>query len=462
MNKLRRRRIPALRRTIGFVFQDFRLIPSMTVYENVAFVLRVIDAPTKYIRKRVPYVIGLVGLQDKTNAYPDELSGGEKQRVAIARALVNDPQLIIADEPTGNIDPELSYEIVELLQGINDIGTTILMVTHEHSLVRQFGGRIINIDQGQIVFDEVIGGNLSMKVSGFKYLVGQGVENIWKNRMMAFASFCVLLVSLLLVGMSVLFYMNLTSMIGGVEDKNEVIIYMDEGTTDQQLADFQSELSQIKNISSITFYSKEQAFEDLKNSMSDYEVLFDSLGDDNPLIDGYRIRIDDISQISTTITQIEQLDHIYSIRAPMDFVNVLTEVRKIVTVVFGVIIAALIVISVVIVSNATKASVFARREEIQIMKYVGATNAFIRIPFFVEGMITGLFAGAVALAITWFGYDSLVGLLTGQVDFLSVIGMGSIIPFRALAWKVALAYLVTGTLFGAFGSMISMRKHLNV
>ena len=160
LNKLRRRRIPALRRTIGFVFQDFRLIPSMTVYENVAFVLRVIDAPTKYIRKRVPYVIGLVGLQDKTYAYPDELSGGEKQRVAIARALVNDPQLIIADEPTGNIDPELSYEIVELLQGINDIGTTILMVTHEHSLVRQFGGRIINIDQGQIVFDEVIGGNL--------------------------------------------------------------------------------------------------------------------------------------------------------------------------------------------------------------------------------------------------------------------------------------------------------------
>ena len=146
----------------------------------------------------------------------------------------------------------------------------------------------------------------------------------------------------------------------------------------------------------------------------------------------------------------------------MDFVNVLTEVRKIVTVVFGVIIAALVVISVVIVSNATKASVFARREEIQIMKYVGATNSFIRIPFFVEGMITGLLAGGVALAITWFGYDSLVGLLTGQVEFLSVIGMGSIIPFRALAWKVALAYLLSGTLFGAFGSMISMRKQFRM
>lgn len=159
LSNLRKKRIPEFRRTIGFVFQDFRLIPSMTVYENIAFVLRVIDAPRKYIRKRVPYVISLVGLQDKANSYPNQLSGGEQQRVAIARALVNDPQLIIADEPTGNIDPELSYEIVELLKGINECGTTILMVTHEHDLVRHFGGRIININSGEIVFDEVIGGN---------------------------------------------------------------------------------------------------------------------------------------------------------------------------------------------------------------------------------------------------------------------------------------------------------------
>lgn len=158
LNKLKRRKIPEFRRTLGFVFQDFRLIPSMTVYENIAFVLRVIDAPAKYIRKRVSYVISLVGLHAKTNSYPDELSGGEKQRVAIARALVNDPQLIIADEPTGNIDPELSYEIVELLKSINDQGTTILMVTHEHDLVRHFGGRIISITEGEIVFDEVITG----------------------------------------------------------------------------------------------------------------------------------------------------------------------------------------------------------------------------------------------------------------------------------------------------------------
>jgi len=158
LDALKKREIPKLRRTIGIVFQDFRLISSMTVYENIAFVLRVIDAPPKYIRKRVPYVMNLVGLKGKAKAHPDELSGGESQRVAIARALVNDPKLLIADEPTGNIDPELSYGIVDLLKSINMQGTTVMMVTHEHELVKRFGGRIINIEGGQIVFDDIMEG----------------------------------------------------------------------------------------------------------------------------------------------------------------------------------------------------------------------------------------------------------------------------------------------------------------
>lgn len=158
LSKLKSRKVPELRRTIGVVFQDFRLIPNLTVYDNIAFALRAIDAPTKYIRSRVPYVISLVGLANKAKAYPSDLSGGEQQRVALARALVNDPMLIIADEPTGNIDPERSYEIVDLLKGINACGTTVLMVTHQHDLVKYFGGRIININTGSVVFDEVIGG----------------------------------------------------------------------------------------------------------------------------------------------------------------------------------------------------------------------------------------------------------------------------------------------------------------
>ena len=155
--KLKKSKAHKLRRTIGFVFQDFKLINTMNVYDNIAFVLRSIDAPVKYIRNRVPYVISLVGLKDKAKAFPHELSGGEQQRVALARALVNDPQLIIADEPTGNLDPTNKIEIMELLKAINDCGTTVMVVTHEHELVKYFGGRTISITDGQITFDDYIG-----------------------------------------------------------------------------------------------------------------------------------------------------------------------------------------------------------------------------------------------------------------------------------------------------------------
>ncbi|MGN0660573.1 MAG: cell division ATP-binding protein FtsE [Oscillospiraceae bacterium] len=159
LNRIKKRKIPKLRRTIGVVFQDYRLIPTMTVYDNIAFVLRVIDAPARYIRKRVPEVIEMVGLRGKAKMYPKELSGGEQQRVALARALANDPMLIIADEPTGNLDPELSFEITELLREINSNGTTVIMVTHNHDLVRSFGGRVVSLKEGDIDFDAVVGGS---------------------------------------------------------------------------------------------------------------------------------------------------------------------------------------------------------------------------------------------------------------------------------------------------------------
>ena len=140
---------------MGIVFQDFRLINKMTVFDNVAFAMRVTGASSREVRKRVPYILGLVGLQNKARSFPLELSGGEQQRVGLARALVNNPSLIIADEPTGNIDPELSYEIVELLNEINRRGTTILMVTHEHDLVKQFDRRVIEIRDGCVISDSL-------------------------------------------------------------------------------------------------------------------------------------------------------------------------------------------------------------------------------------------------------------------------------------------------------------------
>lgn len=152
-SRLKRRDIPYLRRTMGVVFQDFRLINTMTVFNNVAFAMRVTGATRREIRRRVPYILQLVGLQNRAHHYPPELSGGEQQRVGLARALVNNPALIIADEPTGNVDPERARDIVELLTEINRRGTTVLMVTHEHSLVRQFAQRTITIKDGVVVSD---------------------------------------------------------------------------------------------------------------------------------------------------------------------------------------------------------------------------------------------------------------------------------------------------------------------
>ncbi len=153
LERIRKREIPYLRRTVGVVFQDFRLIDKMTVYENVAFAMRVVGAREKEIKERVPYVLELVGLEGKMSRHPHEMSGGEQQRLAIARALVNNPSTIIADEPTGNLDPERSFEIMALLQEINNLGTTVLVVTHAQNLVELFNKRVIAIDEGLVVND---------------------------------------------------------------------------------------------------------------------------------------------------------------------------------------------------------------------------------------------------------------------------------------------------------------------
>ena len=157
LERIRKREIPYLRRTIGVVFQDFRLIDTKTVYENVAFAMRVVGAREREIRERVPYVLELVGLATKEKRHPSALSGGEQQRLAIARALVNNPSTIIADEPTGNLDPARSIEIMSLLQEINNLGTTVLVVTHELELVERMHKRVIAIDEGLVISDGLDG-----------------------------------------------------------------------------------------------------------------------------------------------------------------------------------------------------------------------------------------------------------------------------------------------------------------
>ena len=155
MGNIAKKQIPYMRRTVGVIFQDFRLIEKKTVFDNLALAMRVVGASTKEIQMRIPYVLELVGLSGKENSYPDQLSGGEQQRVAIARALVNNPSTIVADEPTGNLDPAKSLEIMTLLERINALGTTVIVVTHERDLVNHFNKRVILLDEGRVVGDAV-------------------------------------------------------------------------------------------------------------------------------------------------------------------------------------------------------------------------------------------------------------------------------------------------------------------
>lgn len=303
-----------------------------------------------------------------------------------------------------------------------------------------------------------------MKLSGIRYLADQGVENIWKNKMMAFATFCVLLISLLLVGIAGLFYINLNSMIKGLGSQNEVVVLMNVGTTEEQNSAAEAAIKELPNIDKVVFVSKEDALARQKASLPNAEKIFDEyIGSDASFMpDGFSVTVKNTDKITETTEKISALANIQSASASPQVAEFLRELRKVVSLIAGAIIVALAVVSMIIISNTTKASVFARREEIQIMKYVGATNAFIRLPFFVEGMVTGFFAGAGAYFITWAIYSSAYNMIKEQGMLMNTFGVSSLIPFDKIQLYVILAYLVSGALIGALGSVVSTRKHIDV
>ena len=298
-----------------------------------------------------------------------------------------------------------------------------------------------------------------MKLSGVKYLANQGVENIWKNKMMAFATFCVLLISLLLVGMAGLFYVNVNSMIQGLGSQNEVVVLMQLGTTDEQNTAAQEAIAAIENVDTIDFISKEEALDRQRTNLPSAQRIFnDYIGDDASFMpDGFSVTVKNNDQIADTTAKIAAIDGVQSANASPQISEFLRELRRVVS-----LIIALAVVSMIIISNTTKASVFARREEIQIMKYVGATNAFIRMPFFVEGMVTGFVAGVGSFFITWAVYRSIYNVLINQSMLMNTFGASSLIPFNKIRIIVLIAYIVVGAFIGALGSVISTRKHIDV
>lgn len=303
-----------------------------------------------------------------------------------------------------------------------------------------------------------------MKLSGIKYLADQGVENIWKNKMMAFATFCVLLISLLLVGMSCLFYININSMILGLSDQNEIVVHMEVGAGQEDIDKAEEAIRALDNVSAVEFISKEEALKRQRADIPKAEKIFSEyIGDDASFMpDGFSVTVSDNDKITDTTAEIAKIEHVSNAASSPQVAEFLRELRSVVTLIAGAVIIALAVVSMIMISNTTKASVFSRREEIQIMKYVGATNTFIRFPFFVEGMITGLFAGIGAFFITWGVYRSAYNVIIEKATLMKAFGLGSIIPFGDIRLVVLIAYIVAGSFIGAMGSVVSTRKHIDV
>ena len=303
-----------------------------------------------------------------------------------------------------------------------------------------------------------------MKLSSMNYLFGQGMKNIWTNRIMSVASFCILSVSLLLIGFTMLFTANINRFVSGVENKNEVVIFLDEDVDSTMASAMENTIRNIHNVESVTFYSKDEALEDMKKSMDseNADQLFSYVGEDNPLPDAFRIRIADIEEISPTLMDINRLDGIDSIKSPTDFINILTGLKRFIGIISAVILLALIVVSLVIISNAARASVDIRKRENAIMKLVGATNTFIKVPFFVEGMFLGALAGVFASVVTCLGYSELVNVLSQDMTIWSIMSVNGFIPISEFVVKLVIGYAAAGMIISGFGTVMSTRKYLKV
>lgn len=302
-----------------------------------------------------------------------------------------------------------------------------------------------------------------MRVSSVGYLVKQGATSVWKNRMMSFASFCILLVSLMLVGFSVLAGINISSIVSGIEDKNEIVVILHDKISDEQIDSLYVKLKELSNVSDISFYSKEEAWESIVEGMTEEEKNFMQYAEnDNPLPDTYRVKVSDLTLMEITTSQIKTFAGVESVQSPTSFADALVSIRNIVTLISSTVVFALILVCLVIISNTTRTSVHARRKEINIMKYVGATNTFIRVPFFIEGMIIGIASAIGALVLTRFAYNELYVVFNDQLKLMNIIGSNSLYAFSEISFPVTVCYLAAGTLIGALGTTISTGKYLKV
>ncbi len=299
-------------------------------------------------------------------------------------------------------------------------------------------------------------------LNSFFYLVKQGFKNLWNNRLMSLASIGVLVSCMLLIGAAALLSVNVSNVVDELEDQSEAIVYLDDGTSDADRERIRKDIIATGKISTVEFISKEEALSSMMESMGNEGLLFDAYKDNNNLPDSYRITFDDVSHLENTVAAIEKIDGVFSVSAMTEVANVITGIKKMAYIGGIVIIGLLIAVSLMIVGNTIKITVFSRRREISIMKYVGATNGFIRLPFVVEGMSLGIISGAIAYGLIYFGYDYLTNwVLSQKSDWFSMIVSG-MVPFSAISSQLLIGFLCGGALIGVFGCAAFIGKHLKV
>ena len=297
-----------------------------------------------------------------------------------------------------------------------------------------------------------------MTGSSFRYLFKEGFRNTWSNRMMSIASICVLMSCLVLIGCASMISLNIESLLGRIEEENVVMVYIKDDTADADITAMGNTLKGIDNVKEVEFVPKEDAWAEQLATMEEAQAkFFTEISSDIPLPDAYKVTVDDLTYFDQTVNQIEKLDHIDTIRENKDLAEKLVTVRHGVEVISIVIVAVLLAISVFIISNTIKLTVYSRRLEISIMKSVGATNSFVRLPFVVEGMILGIISGVISLGLVWAFYEFAINQFSDLLTSLQLDALN----FADFALPMLGIFVAIGIVTGVGGALISMSRYLN-
>ncbi|WMJ82647.1 permease-like cell division protein FtsX [Oscillospiraceae bacterium LTW-04] len=302
----------------------------------------------------------------------------------------------------------------------------------------------------------------NVRGSSFRYLIKEGFRNIYQNRAISIAAIGVLMACLLLVGISMLFTINVNNMVGYFESQNEIMVFLSDDVVGDELTDIDSEIRSISNVASVTFISREDGLKSWMEELGDDGTLLEWLIEDNPLQNAYRLVVKDLSKMQETIELVGYIDGIDTISASNEVAQAVTGLKQAVSVGGLAVIALLVAVSLSIVSNTIKLTVFNRRKEISIMKYVGATDAFIRLPFLSEGMLLGFISATLAFFMLWGGYIAFGHWVSRSTFYWASLVVGQLVAFKTVALKLYLYFLAAGVGIGALGSVFFVGKYIKV